>query len=52
MILIRVTCRQTDASLTILSVNLYCGDIALHFLNINNQSKKRVIKANKTIMAR
>ena len=52
MILIRVTCRQTDASLTILSVNLYRGDIALHFLNIKSQSKKRVINANKTIMAR
>lgn len=40
MILIRVTCHQTDASLTILSVNLCRGDIALHFLNIKSQSKK------------
>lgn len=52
MILISGTCRQTNGSLTILSVNLYWGDIALHFLNINSQSKKRVINANNTITAR
>lgn len=52
MILIRGRCRQTDASLTILSVNPYYGDAGLSFLKIRHQSENRVINENKKIMAR